>query len=72
MPFPSGEPSTSTTSATTNTTAAPTEPHFVFLADATINKMIVDNLKKELKLRKLSQNGRKAVLQERLKQAMVD
>ena len=46
--------------------------NFIFICDNVIEKMLVDNLRKELKLRGLSTTGKKAILQERLKKAMQD
>lgn len=49
---------------------AASQPHFVLIAESEIKKMVVDVLKKELKKRRLSTKGKKAILQERLKDAM--
>ena len=64
--------SATTTTAESSSSAAANEdePQFIPLSDNEINKMVVDKLKKELRLWQLSTNGLKAALQARLKKAM--
>ena len=48
------------------------KPHFVLITKADIKKLKVDDLRRELKARGLTNGGLKKYLKERLEKAMVD